>query len=86
MGHAIEREIDRNFDFFERHISDFIEGNKGKFALLRKSKVVAFHDTIAGAEKAGVSEFQDGVFSIQEVTDEPVDLGFFTHAYDTRES
>ena len=86
MAHTLEFEIDQNFDFFQRNISRFIDEYRGKFALLRSGDVVRFHDSIVAAESAGAQEFSDGIFSIQEVTDKPVDLGFFTHAFDHREA
>ena len=48
--------------------------------------MIDFHESVLEAEKKGENEFPDGVFSIQEVTDEPVDLGFFTHASDNRDA
>jgi hypothetical protein len=86
MSNAIEMEIEQNFDFFQRNLSGFIERHRGKFALLRNRSVINFHESIRSAEVEGSSQFPDGVFSIQEVSDEPVDLGFFTHAFDTREA
>lgn len=85
MAHAIEVEIDRNFDFFMRNVSDFIERHRGQFALLRHSSVVGFHNSVKEAEETGVDRFSDGIFSIQEVSDDPVDLGFYTYAADNRD-
>lgn len=82
MALAIEAEIDRNFDYFLRHVASFVSGNRGKYALLHNCAVVAFHDSLIDAEREGEESFPDGIFSIQEVTDQPVDLGFFTHAMD----
>ena len=86
MANSLELEIDRNFDYFQRHLSKFIDDYRGKFALLRSGNVIDFHESVLEAEKKGENEFPDGVFSIQEVTDEPVDLGFFTHASDNRDA
>ena len=81
MSIAIDTEIDRNFDFFQRNMARFLPDERGKFALLRHGKVVRFYATARDAEHAGVKKFPDDLFSIQEVTSEPVDLGFFTHAF-----
>jgi hypothetical protein len=40
---------------------------------------VAFFKKPGDANRAGVEAFPDGIFSIQEVTDEPIDLGFWSH-------
>lgn len=80
MAHALEMEIDRNFVYFLHHITHFVDQHKGKFALLRGEAVISFHDTLLSAEEQAAQHFADGLFSIQEVNDEPVDLGFYTYA------
>ncbi len=80
MVDTMTNEIDKNFDFFQRNVARFAEENSGRYALIRDCSVVGFFDTIVGAEIEGMSRFADDIFSIQEVTSEPVDLGFFSHA------
>jgi hypothetical protein len=46
---------------------------------MRDGEVVGFYDTPRGALQAASEMFADGIFSIQEVTDEPIDLGFWSH-------
>jgi hypothetical protein len=46
---------------------------------MRDGEVVGFFDTPREALKAAAEKFSDGIFSIQEVTDEPIDLGFWSH-------
>ncbi len=82
MPHAIEAEIEQNFDFFQRQLGLYLPAEQGRFALLRASDLVDFFDTVLEAEKAGETQFDDGLFSIQEVTESPVDLGFFSYAFD----
>lgn len=84
MTHALEYEIENNFNYFVRNLSEFVEAHRGQFALLRNASVIGFHDSVREAEASGARKFSDGVFSIQEVNDEPVDLGFFTYAVDNR--
>ena len=40
---------------------------------------MGFYAKSIEAYRAGLERFPDRVFSIQEVTDEPIDLGFFSH-------
>ena len=42
--------------------------------------IVALFDKPGDAYREGVARYADEVFSIQEVTDEPIDLGFRSHA------
>lgn len=74
------QEVDRNFDFFQRNLALFLKDHAGDYALLKSCVVAGFFPTPGEAYMAGRSKFADGIFSIQEVTDEPIDLGFFSHA------
>lgn len=73
---ALQHEIDGNFDSFQRVVQQYLPARKGEWALLRNRRIVSFHATAASAEGAGVAKFDDDLFSIQEVTNEVVDLGF----------
>lgn len=79
MSDRLTLEIDANYDYFARNLSKFLVDHKGQYALLRDCVVVRFFEKPGMAYRFGKAEFADGVFSIQEVTEEPVDLGFFSH-------
>lgn len=79
MTHSLTAEIDANYDFFQRHLSEFIFTHTGQYALLRNKAVIEFFDRPGEAFRYGKQAFNDGLFSIQEVTEEPIDLGFFSH-------
>lgn len=80
MATLCDREIDRNYNFFVECVANLVPQHLGKFALLRDAKIVHMYISAGEAIFAGHNKFQDGVFSIQEVTDRPLDLGFFSHA------
>lgn len=46
---------------------------------MRDREIVGFFDKAGAAYSDGVRRFPDQLFSIQEVTDEPIDLGFYSH-------
>lgn len=75
-----ETEIDRNFDFFQRNLASYLAGNEGKYALLHDCALIGFYPSVCDAERDGVRNFGDAPFSIQEVTRDTVDLGFFSYA------
>lgn len=52
---------------------------RGQSALMRDRQVIDFFNRPGLAYSAGHARFGDDRFSIQEVTDEPIDLGFFSH-------
>ena len=71
--------MDHNFDVFQRVLSALIVDHRDQFALMREGEIVGFFDKPGDANRAGMDRFPDQIFSIQEVTDEPIDLGFFSH-------
>jgi len=74
-----KREVDRNYDAFVRVLSSIIADHRDQYALMRDGQIVAFFEKPGLANRAGVERFPDDIFSIQEVTDEPIDLGFWSH-------
>ena len=74
-----DREVDRNYDAFVRQLSVLLPQHRDEFALMRDGKIIDFFAKPGEANRAGVEAFADGIFSIQEVTDEPIDLGFWSH-------
>ncbi len=76
---TLQHEIDRNFDSFQRVIKTYLPEHKGEWALLRHGEVHSLHPTAGAAETRGAGMFADDLFSVQEVSDAVVDLGFFSH-------
>jgi len=72
-------EVDRNYDVFNRMLSSIIGEHRDQLALMRDGKIVGFFETPRAALEAADQLFPDQIFSIQEVTDEPIDLGFWSH-------
>lgn len=81
---ALTTEVDRNYDAFMALMPRLLVTRRNQYALLRHGKVVSFFETGAAALRHGRDNFDDGLYSIQHVTDAPVDLGFFSHAVDHR--
>lgn len=82
---ARQRQIESNYAAFQAKLSSLLEEHRGEFALMRNGEVVEFFDTARDTYAAGKKMFEDGLFSVQEVTDVPIDLGFFSHALPERE-
>jgi hypothetical protein len=72
-------EVDRNYDVFMRMLASLLPEHRDEYALMRGGEIVGFFTRPGDANRAGVDTFADGIFSIQEVTDEPIDLGFWSH-------
>lgn len=73
-------EVDRNYDAFTRALGGIMPAHRDQFALMRGGAIIAYFDKPGDAYREGVSRYDDMIFSIQEVTDEPIDLGFWSHA------
>ena len=72
-------EIDRNYDAFMGMLGSILDEHRDQHALMKDGRIVGYFDKPGDAYRTGVERFTDGIFSIQEVTDEPLDLGFWSH-------
>jgi hypothetical protein len=75
-----QEEVDRNFAFFQAELPRILPAYRDKYALIRDKKIENYFDTFVDAHTAGSQLFKDDLFSIQQVTEKSVDLGFFSHA------
>lgn len=73
------QEVDRNYDAFMRMLGSILASHRDQLALMRDEKIVGYFTTPREALCAATELFPDGIFSIQEVTDEAIDLGFWSH-------
>jgi hypothetical protein len=80
MPRTRQEEVDRNFAYFQRELPKLLPSERGKFALIRDCKIEGFFDTALDAHLTGSKLFADNLFSIQQVTEETVDLGSYSHA------
>lgn len=77
---ARQREVDANYQAFLDLLPSLLESDPGSFVLMRQRKTVQLFDTLGDAAAAGHLKFDDGLFSVQEVTEQVADLGYFSHA------
>jgi hypothetical protein len=66
------QEVDRNYDAFTRILGTLLEDHRDQLALMRDAKIVGYYESPRDALLAAAELFPDGIFSIQEVTDEPI--------------
>jgi hypothetical protein len=74
-----QKQVDDNLESFLKELPN-LAAERGKFALLRNGAIAGFFNTAMDAVRAGNTAFADQLFSIQQVTDVPIDLGFYSHA------
>lgn len=80
MATIPKSETERNYAAFLSQLPDLEQTYGGKFALLHAQKVVEYFDSAADAVMAGMRRFGQGAYSVQEVTGEVENLGFYSYA------
>ncbi len=78
----LQIEVDRNYDWFQRNLKGLLADHDGEFAILRAQRIEGFFVSPGEALRSALSKFPDRIFSIQQVVDEPLDLGFLSLAID----
>lgn len=79
-GNKHQQEVDRNYEAFQAMLPELVKIHPKRFALLRNKELIACFDTARDAIEAGRVLFDDGIFSIQEISAQPIDLGYFSRA------
>ena len=74
----LNAEVERNYDAFQRSMSSFMPEHYRQYALLRHGRVVDFFADAERAEECG-EHFADGIYSIQLVDPEPINLGLYSN-------
>ena len=81
MPDPATEQVKQNYDAFVAKLPELLKSHSGKFALMRDRAIIEFFDTARDAYAAGSKLYTDEKrFSIQQVVEAPVDLGFFSHA------
>lgn len=73
-------QADINFEAFQKQLPELMKEHAGQFAVMRDAKVVEFFDSLSDAVKFGHAQFGDANFSVQEVTSQNINLGFYSYA------
>lgn len=79
MAQAHNSETDRNYDAFLAQLPHILEKHAGLYALLHECEIVDYFPGSLEATLAGAKRFGLGAFSVQEVTEEPEHLGFYSY-------
>ena len=77
-------EIRKNYARFISIKESLKRNGTDEFVIMRNGDVVEYCQTLLDANLKAKSLFDDGIFSIQEIDPEPVELGYFSYANDYR--
>ena len=80
ISQAQRDEIETNYKAISAQMDALMLLHSRKYALMRDGEIVEFYANHVDAYKTGRRFYEDGRFSVQEVTKTPVDLGHFSHA------
>jgi hypothetical protein len=80
MDRDLRTEVEINYDFFQRNLGNLIVDHVGQYALLKSAKIIGFYPGPGEAFRGGIKRFPDRIFSIQQVSDEPVEMGLMSVA------
>lgn len=80
------QQLEQNYQAFAQQLPQLARSHQGQFALMRDGQIIEFFDTVRDAYLTGQRLFEkDHLFSVQEVTLVPVELGFFSDALPQRQ-
>ncbi len=71
-----QKEVNRNYDFFKTQISQLKSDHLNEFALLHDKKISKFFTNEDEAIKIGTKKYGEGSFSVQQVNDSSIELGY----------
>ncbi len=69
-------EVNANFKYFQSRLSELKKLHPNEFALIHKKKIIEFFESENDAIKIGMKQYGEGRFSVQQVVDTPIDLGY----------
>ena len=73
------REVRANFEYFRSILPELMKNHYKEFALLHDKGVIAFFESENDAIKTGKRDYGPGGFSVQQVVDARIDLGYQSH-------
>jgi hypothetical protein len=80
MTSTIQEEVDRNYEAFVKMLPQILPVHRDRFALMKNGEILGYFSTMEDAREAAGMVIKDRLFSIQQVTDAPLGMGFYTNA------
>jgi hypothetical protein len=78
-----EEQVKFNYEAFKKLLPSLLK-DANKYALMRDGEVIAIYDTMPDAVTTAQKLFPDGRWSIQKITDQPINLGYRSRAVPSR--
>jgi hypothetical protein len=74
-----DEQVKLNYDAFKKLLPGLLK-DADKYVLMKDGNVVAIYDTMPDAVTTAEKLFGDGQWSIQKITDKPINLGLRSRA------
>jgi hypothetical protein len=75
-----QSELHANYRIFAKILPDLLPKYEGKFALMRHGAFIAYFDNPGEALSLGRAQYDDELFSVQEVPVGKADFGWYSRA------
>ncbi len=73
-------QVEHNYRVFEGLLPKLLQSRPGQFALMHDGQIVDYYESAVLAVIAGASRFGHSQYSVQEITGQAEDLGFYSYA------
>lgn len=73
-----QQEVDANFHAFQDFLPTLLKEHEGEYVIMRHKQIEKFCSSMQEAVIHATKAYKDGLFSIQEVTYNTEDLGWFS--------
>lgn len=71
-----KKEVNANFEYFKSRLPELNRTHPYKFALLHDREIISFFENEHDAFDVGMKDYGEGRFSVQQVTESRVELGY----------
>jgi hypothetical protein len=78
-------EVRSNYQAFLSDLPRLVLDSQGRYAVYRHQRLIDVFDSFSAAITFGNRMYSDRVFSVQEITEEPLELGGLAYVAGTRD-
>jgi Family of unknown function (DUF5678) len=80
MSEQMRDQVDKNYQAFLSMLPSIIAQHRNKYALIKDRQIIGYYSTLEDVYMTANKFYPNEPYSVQKVTDIPIDLGFFSHA------
>ena len=77
LDNSRQEAVDKNYEAFKKKLPNLLNTHAGKYALMRNKEVIEIYDTFHDAVVTGDLFYEDELYSVQKITDQPILISRF---------